>query len=106
MSTIKISSIDSECSSSSLPLFSITEKRRNSTETTSNIDKNTGHKQVTFQVKNSSFQRKIEVKTKQEETICSTKKISPLITFSTTTTNPMSSPKLSSKFIFQKILIQ
>jgi len=103
MSSIKISPVESGCS---VPLFPISEKRRNSIPVTNLTEINStnekiplknAEKQITFEVKSNTFNRKIEVKTKQEDTICSTKKFSPTITCSTT--NQFSSPKSTSKFI-------
>jgi hypothetical protein len=101
MSSIKISPVESGCS---LPLFSISEKQRNSipvTEINLNneiIPLKNAEKQITFEVKSNTFNRKIEVKTKQEDTICSINKYPPTITCSTT--NQFSPPKSTSKFTF------
>ncbi len=98
MSSIKMSPVES---GSSLPLFTIPEKRRTSipVEIDTNNEKislkNT-EKQITLEVKSNTFNRKIEVKTKQEETICSTSKYSPTITCSTI--NQFTPPKSTSKF--------
>jgi len=94
MSSIKISPIESKSSCSSVPLFSIS-------EINSNIEKS-GEKQITFEVKTNTFNRKIQVKTKQEDTICTTNKFSPIITCSTTSPKRVrvdQSPRSSSKFI-------
>jgi len=97
MSSIEMSPVESVCPSPSLPLFTISQIQRNSTPTTeinSKIEKiplKTPEKQISFEVKTNIFNRNIQVKTKQEDTICTTNQFSPKITCSTT--NQLSSPK-------------
>lgn len=72
MSAINIFSIESQTRSPSILPFSITNQ-----EKTNPIVK---EKQISFEVKTNSYNRKVQVKTKQEETICTTKKsVSPTI---------------------------
>jgi hypothetical protein len=100
MSSIEISPVESQSSSPSLSLFSIPDIRRNpmpttnSSEIISKIEKiplKSAEKQVTFEVKTDTFNRKIQVKTKQEDTICRKNQISPTLTF--LATNPLTAPK-------------
>lgn len=90
-----MSLIEPEKSSSSLPLFTIIEKPENSSDINSNIENislKPLEKHIKFEVKTDNFNRKIQIKTKQEDTICTTNKFCPTATCSTT--NPSTSPKL------------
>lgn len=55
-------------------------------------EKNPKEKQISLEVKTNSYNRKIQVKTKQEDTICSTKTPSIITRVITTETPPPLSP--------------
>lgn len=81
-------------SSSSFTLIPINEKSKNLSDINSNIEKiplKSFEKQIKFEVKTDTFNRNIQVKTKQEDSICKTNKFHPTAICSTT--NLSTSPK-------------
>lgn len=70
MSTVKLMPIETHINSSSRLQFSTTNKNICQEKRTPVVKK----QQIAFEVKTNSYNRKVEVKTKQEEAICTTKK--------------------------------
>jgi hypothetical protein len=88
MSAIQLLRIDSPATLSSFPIKNLNTIEQKSPPTVK-------EKQISFEVKRNNYNRKVEVKTKQEDTICTTKKsISPLsppiVTCITTRESPLS----------------
>lgn len=71
MSSIKLLNIDSQAHSLSPLRFAA--KRTNTHQ--DNLNPVVKEKQISFEVKTNSYNRIVEVKTKQEETICTTRKL-------------------------------
>jgi len=87
MSAINIFPIESQKRPSTLLPFSITNQEK--------LNPITKEKQISFEVKTNNYTKKVQVKTKQEDTICTTKtSISPTIVtrIITTDTSPPISP--------------
>ncbi len=93
MSAINIFPIESQSRPSSLLQYPITNSNILQEKSTPQVKE----KQISFEVKTNSYNRKVEVKTKQEDTICTTRRTisSPIVTRIITTERPISPHRVS-----------
>jgi hypothetical protein len=114
MSSVKVLRIESSISPpllpSNLPLFPINSSRRHSATAKSSVNENSSSNNVEnaplFEIKTNSFNRNIEIKTKQQDEIYRINKSLPTITCSTlsSTPNKIQIHPTSSKYLNKIIL--